>query len=232
MKVLIMADLVLKELLSRSILPSKEYHIHIQNDLDFSTTKESVTNLPKFPGIKSVFLHCGFKHSKKDIPKQLKEDIKEAVNTIDEKYPEADIYISATLPCRGNKNRSKIDAVNITIEEATNETSAEFVDFTPALANEDTGKIDTKLYSDTVSLNRKGVRKFTEMMMETLNTNPTVNLLRELGIEPKEVQIKDKENEISYSRDAKFVSMADENEKATRFQIEPNNTVDYIFSGL
>ena len=232
-EVLIMADLVLKELPSCSILPSKACHVHIQNDLDFSTTAQAVTKLPTFPGLEVVLLHCGFRHSKKEIPKHLKEDIKEAINIVDdEKYPEASIYISAVLPCRGNKNRSKIDEVNLTIEEACNETSAEFVDFIPALAGEDTGKIDIKLYSDTLSLNKKGAKKFAEMMMKTLHINPTAHLVRELGIKSREVQIEDKEKERSYSSDAKSDSMADKNEKVAWFQKEPQCTLDFIFSGL
>ena len=231
-EVLIMADLILKELCNCNILPSKACHLHIQNDLDFSTTTQAVTKLPEFPGLKVVLLHCGFRHSKKDIPKDLKEDIKEAINIVDEKYSEASIYISAVLPCRGNKNRSKIDEVNLIIEEACNETSAEFVDFTPALASEDTGKIDIKLYSDTLSLNKKGSKKFAEMMMKTLHINPTAHLVRELGIKSREVQIEDKEKERSYSSDAKSDSIADKNEKAAWFKIEPKSTMDFIFSGL
>ena len=231
-EVLIMADLILKELRNCNILPSKACHLHIQNDLDFSTTTQAVTKLPEFPGLKVVLLHCGFRHSKKDIPKDLKEDIKEAINIVDEKYSEASIYISAVLPCRGNKNRSKIDEVNLVIEEACKETSAEFVDFTPALASEDTGKIDIKLYSDTLSLNKKGSKKFAEMMMKTLHINPTAHLVRELGIKSREVQIEDKEKERSYSSDAKSDSIADKNEKAAWFKIEPKSTMDFIFSGL
>ena len=164
-EVLIMTDLVLKELRSCNVLPSKACRVHIQNDLDFTSTKQAVKQLPKFPALKAIFLHCGFKHSKKDIPKHLKE----AINITDEKYQEAAIYISAILPCRGNKNRSKINEVNVTIEEACNETSAEFVNFTGTLTDE-----YGKLYSDTVSLNKKGARKFAEKMMKILHVNPTV----------------------------------------------------------
>ena len=70
------------------------------------------------------------------------------------------------LPFRGNKNRAKTDQLNMTIEEICDETSAEFEDFTTALIDEDTGKINKDVYSDTVSLNEEGIERIAKSIAQ------------------------------------------------------------------
>ena len=131
-EILVIADLILKEMKNDSIAKKKCY-VHIQNDLDFNNASSVGCSLPRFPKLKSVFLHCGFRHVKKDVDKFLKQKIKETINSLDDQFSEANIVLSAVLPFRGNKNRAKIDQMNMTIEDICDETSAEFGDFTIAL---------------------------------------------------------------------------------------------------
>ena len=72
-EILVIADLVLKEMKNDSIAKKKCY-VHIQNDLDFNNASSVGCSLPRFPKLKSVFLHCGFRHVKKDVDKFLKAE--------------------------------------------------------------------------------------------------------------------------------------------------------------
>ena len=157
-EILVIADLVLKEMRNHPTVEKKCY-VHVQNDLDFNNASSVGSSLPRFPKLKSVFLHCGFRHAKKDVDKFLKQKIKETINSLDDQFPEANVVLSAVLPFRGNKNRAKIDQLNMTIEEICDETSAEFEDFTIALMNENTAEIKKDVFSDTVSLNKEGIER-------------------------------------------------------------------------
>ena len=168
-EILIIADLVLKEMKNDSIAKKKCY-VHIQNDLDFNNASSVGCSLPRFPKLKSVFLHCGFRHVKKGVDKFLKEKIKETINSLDDQFSEANIVLSAVLPFRGNKNRAKIDQLNMTIEDICHDTSAEFEDFTFALMDADTGKVNKNMYLDTVSLSKKGSERIAQSITHKLKT--------------------------------------------------------------
>lgn len=160
-EILVIADLVLKEMKNDSIAKKKCY-VHIQNDLDFNNASSVGCSLPRFPKLKSVFLHCGFRHVKKDVDKFLKQKIKETINSLDDQFPEANVVLSAVLPFRGNKNRAKTDQMNMAIEDICDETSAEFEDFTFALMDADTEKVNKNMYLDTVSLSKKGSERIAQ----------------------------------------------------------------------
>ena len=160
-EILIIGDLVLKELKSNMFLKTN-CCVRIRNDLGFSNASTAADCLPDFPQLKSVFVHCGFKYSKKVIYRFVQEDIEETIDKLDEQYPHANVYISGVLPFRSNKNRPKIDLLNAIIAEVCNETSAEFVDLTSALVDENSGSIDNIMYRDTVTLSRKGTRRVVE----------------------------------------------------------------------
>ena len=179
---LIIADLVLKELKSQS-----NTFVHTRPDLDFTNAPSVARGLPVFPELKSIVLHCGFKHHKKVIDESLKEQVKRAINDLDEMFPEASIFISAALPCRGNKNRVKIDLVNAAIECACDETSAQFVDLTAALVDAKSSKIDPTLYNDTASLNSKGVKKIEKMITQVIDSNLDVAEIAEVQNSTKKV---------------------------------------------
>ena len=224
---LILADHVLKEL--KRDLSSKTCHVHIQNDFDFRNASKTAKALPQFPKLKSVVLHCGFRNSKKNIDKSLKDHIEETINNLDELYPDANLYISAVLPCRGNKNRVKIDMVNSAIEEVCGETSAEFVDYTTTVIRKE-GKPDSDLYNDTVSLNGKGARRIGEMLIRTLGIETkNEDLLAKLGIETRIGK------DCEEKKVQKKVLSEDNIERAedkSWFSNQSSNMFDFTFSGL
>ena len=224
---LILADLVLKEL--KSTLQSNTY-IHIQSELDFCNASNIAKGLPQLSNVKSVILHCGFKHSKKNIDKSLEQNIKETVNNLDIMYPEANIYLSAVLPCRSNKNRVKIDEVNATIEKACYETTAEFVNYTTAVIDNMTGKPNSDMYRDTVSLNGKGIKNIVHMMNITAGIEQENEFLNQLGIETRKPQDCFMKNNGMLSEDTKDIE--DTKEKYSWFSKKSTGLLGFNFSGL
>ena len=225
-KTLILADLVLEGL--KSALKSKTY-IHIQTELDFCNASNIAKGLPQLSNVKSVILHCGFRHSKKNIDKCLEQDIKETINNLDIMYPEANIYLSAVLPCRNNKNRVKIDEVNAAIEKACFETTAEFLDYTTAVTNKETGKPDSDMYRDPVSLNGKGIKNIVKMMNTTAGTEQQDVLLNQLGIETRKPQDCFIKNNGMKSKDTKDIE--DTEEKYSWFGKKSTGLFNFNFSG-
>ena len=169
-KMLILTNFVLKEM-----KPNRSTYVHCQKDLDFSNVKDSINTLPTFPNLNSVILHCGFKYwkeSNETIESQnFRDQVEEAIDMLDDIYTEASIYISAVLPCRANKNRVKIDLVNAAIEEVCNQTSAQFIDLTPALINGKTGNIDKSMYTGTVSVSSRAANKIEQRLADIVDNN-------------------------------------------------------------
>ena len=169
-KMLILTDLVLKEM-----KPNRSTYVHCQKDLDFSNVMDVVNTLPIFQNLNSVILHCGFKYwkdSNEIIESQkFRDQVEEAIDNLDDTYTEASIFLSAVLPCRANKNRVKIDLVNAAIEEVCNQTSAQFIDFTPALINGKTGNIEKSMYTGTVSISSTAANKIVQRLADIVDNN-------------------------------------------------------------
>ena len=169
-KMLILTDLVLKEM-----KPNRSTYVHCQKDLDFSNVMDAVNTVPEFPNLTSVILHCGFKYWKESSEaiesQKFRDQVEEAIDNLDDTYTEASIFLSAVLPCRANKNRVKIDLVNAAIQEVCNQTSAQFIDLTPALINGKTGNIDKFMYTGTVSISSRAANKIVQRLADTVDNN-------------------------------------------------------------
>ena len=166
-RILVMGDRVLEK-----VNPKPGTFVHIESDLDFGNALDVAKHMPEITNLKSVVLHCGFKHSKKKIDDSFRKLVKKTINGLDELYPEANIYISAVLPYRGGKNEARVDSINEVIEEICDETSADFVNFTDALVDKKNGRLMNTLYSDTVCLNAEGTWRIEKLMAKELALVP------------------------------------------------------------
>ncbi len=194
-QIVVLADSVLKEL-SHNTFHKGNASVHVKKDLDFSNAAKTAKTLLHRKAVDAVFLHCGFKQCKEDLPKKFRKQVEETINKLDKLFPKATcvLHISAVLPCRGDKMGININNMNKILKDICDETSAKFVNFIDTTLKE--GRTDDDMYNGTVSLSVKAVNKVAKKMMilakKAVRQAPGS---RNLVIEERDVEEEDEEEE-------------------------------------
>ena len=186
-EVLVLADETLKELRSEMFFKKNSY-VCIREGLDFDQVTTVTKRLPQFPKLKAVLLHCGRKHTKEEFHQNVNEDeedvikkldelcteenVKDAINRLNELYPGAKTYVSEVFPCKGNKNQINIDHFNeAVLRKVCAKIDTEFIGFTEVLCG-NSKKLDTSLYLDPFCLTDEGAQRVANRLEDVLDGSP------------------------------------------------------------
>ncbi len=164
----IFTDTTLKEL-KRDMIDGVMTFVEYFENFDLQGCTNQAKSWNKHSHARLVFLHVGFIDCKRLTSKTLVDQyLENAIEAIEDKFPSADVYISAILPWKGSRKSEMIDAYNKLFEETCLKTSANFIDFSTNIYKD--GKICDKFYSNTVTLNKEGAAAVGKCISEKIRS--------------------------------------------------------------
>ncbi len=162
----VFTDATLKEL-KPSMIRSVNCSVKTYDNITVEVFRKMLLTWPEDSRIQAVVLHLGFQDSKFGPKKGIEYLWRALLTTVDEKFPNATVFVSAVLPCRRNKNSQNIENFNRVTERLCNETLAKFIDLTPMLIR---GTIlPDEMYLQSTVLSETGAQKFAEGLSSILN---------------------------------------------------------------